>query len=310
MLTVNRKFYYLCRMITPSSLSSGSKVALVAPARKVTESDIAYAVEYIKEQGFVPVYDEQLFLSHNQFAGSDEERAAVMQRYLDAPDIDAIICVRGGYGTVRIIDRLNFDKFMQRPKWVVGYSDVTVLHAKLQSLGVESLHATMPINFQDNTSQSLDSLFDALTGKGIIYEIETTAKSQQLTASSQLVGGNISVLYSLLGSDIFPDTRGKILFLEDLDEYLYHIDRMMMAFERAGKFDAIKGLIVGGLTKMHDNTINFGQPAEEIIFDRVKDKNIPVIFNFPAGHIDDNRALILGRTTEIEVGEKIIIRQK
>lgn len=310
MLTVNRKFYYLCRMITPSSLSSGSKVALVAPARKVTESDIAYAVEYIKEQGFVPVYDEQLFLSHNQFAGSDEERAVVMQRYLDAPDIDAIICVRGGYGTVRIIDRLNFDKFMQKPKWVVGYSDVTVLHAKLQSLGVESLHATMPINFQDNTPQSLDSLFDALTGKSIIYEIETTAKSQQLTAKNQLVGGNISVLYSLLGSDIFPDTRGKILFLEDLDEYLYHIDRMMMAFERAGKFDAIKGLIVGGLTKMHDNTINFGQPAEEIIFDRVKDKNIPVIFNFPAGHIDDNRALILGRTTEIEIGEKIIIRQK
>lgn len=310
MLTVNRKFYYLCRMITPSSLSSGSKVALVAPARKVAVSDIAYAVEYIKEQGFVPVYDEQLFLSHNQFAGSDEERAAVMQRYLDAPDIDAIICVRGGYGTVRIIDRLNFDKFMQKPKWVVGYSDVTVLHAKLQSLGVESLHATMPINFQDNTSQSLDSLFDALTGKSIIYEIETTAKSQQSKASSQLVGGNISVLYSLLGSDIFPDTREKILFLEDLDEYLYHIDRMMMAFERAGKFDAIKGLIVGGLTKMHDNTINFGQPAEEIIFDRVKDKNIPVIFNFPAGHIDDNRALILGRTTEIEVGEKTIIRQK
>lgn len=310
MLIVNRKFYYLCRMITPSSLSSGSKVALVAPARKVAVSDIAYAVEYIKEQGFVPVYDEQLFLSHNQFAGSDEERAAVMQRYLDAPDIDAIICVRGGYGTVRIIDRLNFDRFMQKPKWVVGYSDVTVLHAKLQSLGVESLHATMPINFQDNTPQSLDSLFDALTGKSIIYEIETTAKSQQLTANSQLVGGNISVLYSLLGSDIFPDTRGKILFLEDLDEYLYHIDRMMMAFERAGKFDAIKGLIVGGLTKMHDNTINFGQPAEEIIFDRVKDKNIPVIFNFPAGHIDDNRALILGRTTEIEVGEKIIIRQK
>lgn len=310
MLTVNRKFYYLCRMITPSSLSSGSKVALVAPARKVAVSDIAYAVEYIKEQGFVPVYDEQLFLSHNQFAGSDEERAAVMQRYLDAPDIDAIICVRGGYGTVRIIDRLNFDKFMQKPKWVVGYSDVTVLHAKLQSLGVESLHATMPINFQDNTPQSLDTLFDALTGKSIIYEIEPTAKSQQLKAKSQLVGGNISVLYSLLGSDIFPDTRGKILFLEDLDEYLYHIDRMMMAFERAGKFDAIKGLIVGGLTKMHDNTINFGQPAEEIIFDRVKDKNIPVIFNFPAGHIDDNRALILGRTTEIEVGEKIIIRQK
>lgn len=305
-------------MLTPPMLisqlstvnSQRSKIALVAPARKVAEDDIAYAVEYIKRQGFVPVYDERLFLSHNQFAGTDEERATVLQQYLDAPDIDAIMCVRGGYGTVRIIDRLNFDKFMQKPKWVVGYSDVTVLHAKLQSLGVESLHATMPINFQDNTTQSLDSLFDTLTGKSIIYEIEPTANSQRLKVKAPLVGGNISVLYSLLGSDIFPDTKGKILFLEDLDEYLYHIDRMMMAFERAGKLDGIKGLIVGGLTKMHDNTINFGQPAEEIIFDKVRDKNIPVIFNFPAGHIDDNRALILGRTTEIEVGEKIIIRQK
>lgn len=304
-------------MITPSSLLSGSKIALVAPARKVAEDDMALAVEYIRQRGFVPVYDERLFMSYNQFAGSDEERASVLQQYLDDAEIDAIMCVRGGYGTVRIIDRLDFDKFMQKPKWVVGYSDVTVLHAKLQSLGVESLHATMPINFKDNTSQSLDSLFDALTGKSIIYEIKPTAgsrhlvaNSQKLKASSQLVGGNISVLYSLLGSDIFPDTKGKILFIEDLDEYLYHIDRMMYAFERAGKFDGIKGLIVGGLTKMHDNAINFGQPAEEIIFDRVKDKNIPVVFDFPAGHIDDNRALVLGRMTEIEFGDKIIIKQK
>lgn len=297
-------------MITPSSLSSGSKIALVAPARKVAEDDIAVAVEYIKQRGFIPTYDERLFLSHNQFAGSDEERVAVLQQYLDDPEIDAIMCVRGGYGTVRIIDRLNFDKFMQKPKWVVGYSDITVLHAKLQSIGVESLHATMPINFHDNTTQSLDSLFDALTGKSIIYEIEPTTKSQQPKANAQLVGGNISVLYSLLGSDIFPDTRDKILFLEDLDEYLYHIDRMMFAFERAGKFDDIKGLIVGGLTKMHDNIINFGQPAEEIILDRVRDKNIPVIFDFPAGHIDDNRALVLGRMTEIDFGDKIVIKQK
>ncbi len=288
-------FYYLCHMITPSSLSSGSKIALVAPARKVAEDDIAFAVEYIRQRGFVPIYDERLFLSHNQFAGNDEQRASVLQHYLDADDIDAIMCVRGGYGTVRIIDRLDFDKFLQKPKWIVGYSDVTVLHAKMQSLGIESLHATMPINFQDNSKQALDTLFDALCGKEIKYDLPQQTLDILSKMKGEVVGGNISVLYSLLGSDIFPDVEGKVLFLEDLDEYLYHIDRMMMAFQRAGIFDKIGGLIIGGLTKMHDNAIPFGMTAEEIISEKTKDKNIPTVFNFPAGHINDNRAIILGR---------------
>ena len=288
-------FYYLCHMITPSSLSSGSKIALVAPARKVTEDDIAFAVEYIRQRGFVPIYDERLFLSHNQFAGNDEQRASVLQHYLDADDIDAIMCVRGGYGTVRIIDRLDFDKFMQKPKWIVGYSDVTVLHAKMQSLGIESLHATMPINFQDNSKQALDTLFDALCGKEIKYDLPQPSLDILSKMKGEVVGGNISVLYSLLGSDIFPGVEGKVLFLEDLDEYLYHIDRMMMAFQRAGIFDKIGGLIIGGLTKMHDNTIPFGMTAEEIISEKIKEKNIPTVFDFPAGHINDNRAIVLGR---------------
>lgn len=288
-------FSYLCHMITPSSLSSGSKIALVAPARKVAEDDIAFAVEYIRQRGFVPIYDERLFLTHNQFAGNDEQRASVLQHYLDADDIDAIMCVRGGYGTVRIIDRLDFDKFLQKPKWIVGYSDVTVLHAKMQSLGIESLHATMPINFQDNSKQALDTLFDALCGKEIKYDLPQQTLDILSTMQGEVVGGNISVLYSLLGSDIFPDVEGKVLFLEDLDEYLYHIDRMMMAFLRAGIFDKIGGLIIGGLTKMHDNAIPFGMTAEKIISEKIKDKNIPTVFNFPAGHINDNRAIILGR---------------
>ena len=282
-------------MITPLSLSSGSKIALVAPARKVTDDDIAFAVEYIKQRGFVPIYDERLFLTHNQFAGNDERRASVLQHYLNADDIDAIMCVRGGYGTVRIIDRLNFDKFLQKPKWIVGYSDVTVLHAKMQSLGIESLHATMPINFQDNSKQALDTLFDALCGKEIKYDLPQQTLNVLSMMQGEVVGGNISVLYSLLGSDIFPDVEGKVLFLEDLDEYLYHIDRMMMAFQRAGIFDKISGLIIGSLTNMHDNAIPFGMTAEEIISEKIKDKNIPTVFNFPAGHINDNRAIILGR---------------
>lgn len=282
-------------MITPKSLTAGSKVALVAPAKKILFDEISFAIDYIRERGFIPVYDERLFIEHNQFAGNDDERAAVLQYYLDDYDIDAIMCVRGGYGTVRIIDKLNFDKFLQNPKWIVGYSDVTVLHCKLQSLGVESLHATMPINFPTNTIESLDTLFDALMGKEVTYDYPESPYSIKGETEGIIVGGNISVLYSLLGSDIFPDTKDKILFIEDLDEYLYHIDRMMMAFERAGVLDEIRGLVVGGLTKMHDNAVPFGKTAEEIIQEKVNGKNIPVIFNFPAGHVYDNRAIVLGR---------------
>lgn len=280
-------------------------ISITSPARRVSFDEMSFAFDYIRSRGHNPVYDERLFDSCHQFAGDDEARAALMQEYLDRDDIDVILCARGGYGTVRIIDKLNFDKFLQKPKWIAGYSDVTVLHAKLQSLGCESLHSTMPINFADNTAASLDSLFDAIEGKTITYQIPSSEINITGRAEAQLVGGNISVLYSLLGSDIFPDTEGKILFLEDLDEYLYHIDRMMMALQRAGKLDNIKGLIVGGLTKMHDNNIPFGMSAEEIILEKVKAKNIPVCFGFPAGHIDDNRTLILGKTTLLEVGDTV-----
>lgn len=288
-------------MIAPKLLSKGSKIAIVATARFITESDIEYSLQYLRDNGFEPVYDERLFAVSGQFAGGDDFRANVLQSYLDNPDIDAILCARGGYGTVRIIDKLKFDKFINKPKWIIGYSDVTVLHAKMQSLGFESIHASMPINFRDNTDAALTSLINALTSQDLYYEIKNSPLNIQGEAEAEIVGGNISVLYSMLGSSTFPDTKGKILFLEDLDEYLYHIDRMMFAFERAGIFNGIKGLIVGGLTKMHDNNIPFGKTAEEIILERVADKGIPVCFNFPAGHIDDNRAIILGRKIRLSI---------
>ena len=294
-------------MIPSKLLSEGSKVAVVATARFVTEKDVEYSVRCIEEMGFTSVYDDRLFAVCGQFAGDDDLRAAVLQSYLDDPTIDAVLCARGGYGTVRIIDKINFDNFLRDPKWIIGYSDVTALHAKLQSMNIESLHATMPINFHDNTKMALDSLYDALTKGSLTYEIENTPINVKGKAEGELVGGNISVLYSLLGSDSFPDTDGKILFLEDLDEYLYHIDRMMMAFKRAGKLDNIKGLIVGALTKMHDNAIPFGKEAEQIIFEYVRDKEIPVCFNFPAGHINDNRALIFGRKTRLKIGETAVV---
>lgn len=274
-------FSYLCGMKTPPYLKKGSKIALVAPARKISREEIAAAVKWIEEKGFKAVYDDRLFAEYHQLAGDDDFRASVLQDYLDRDDIDAILCARGGYGTIRIVDKLDFTKFAKHPKWIIGYSDVTVLHAKMQQLGYQSIHGTMAINFEKNTEEALDSLYKALVG-------------QHKTEKTQIVGGNLSVLYSMLGSDLFPDTDGKILFIEDLDEYLYHIDRMMMALKRAGKLANLKGLIVGAFSDMHDNTIPFGMTAKEIIYEKVKDYGYPVVWDYPAGHIDDNRAVIFG----------------
>lgn len=277
---------YLCDMKTPQYLTKGSKIAIVAPARKISREEIAFAVKWIEEKGFVPVYDNRLFVEYHQLAGDDDFRASVMQDYLDRDNIDAIFCARGGYGTIRIVDKLDFSKFEKHPKWIMGYSDVTVLHAKMQQLGYKSIHATMPINFPNNTKEALETLYEALTS----VETHGCASLQ----ATPIVGGNLSVLYSMLGSDLFPETDGKVLFIEDLDEYLYHIDRMMMALKRAGKLAHLKGLIVGAFSDMHDNAIPFGMTAKEIISEKVKEYGYPVIWDYPAGHIEDNRAIIFG----------------
>lgn len=277
-------------MKTPEYLKKGSKIALVAPARKISREEISAAVSWITEKGFVAVYDDRLFAEYHQLAGDDDFRASVLQHYLDRDDIDAILCARGGYGTIRIIDKLDFTKFAKHPKWIVGYSDVTVLHAKMQQLGYQSIHGTMAINFEKNTKEALESLFNALTGKWNAVEMHGRASLHNIP----IVGGNLSVLYSMLGSDLFPETDRKILFIEDLDEYLYHIDRMMMALKRSGKLTNLKALLVGAFTDMHDNAVPFGMTAKDIIYEKVKEYGYPIIWDIPAGHIDDNRAIILG----------------
>lgn len=238
------------------------------------------------------MYDDRLFAEYHQLAGDDDFRAKVMQDYLDRDDIDAIFCARGGYGTIRIVDKLDFSKFEKHPKWIVGYSDVTVLHAKMQQLGYQSIHATMPINFQNNTKEALESLYDVLVNRR--QKDGRFLAPEAFRMTGQVVGGNLSVLYSMLGSDLFPETDGKILFIEDLDEYLYHIDRMMMALKRAGKLAHLKGLIVGAFSDMHDNAIHFGMTAKEIIYEKVKEYGYPVTWDYPAGHIDNNLAIVLG----------------
>lgn len=282
-------------------LAEGSKVAFAAPSRKIDADTLATAIEWCEKQGFEPVFDESLNAAENQYAGSDSLRAEALQRCLDSKDIAAIIAMRGGYGALRIVDSLNFDRFAEHPKWFVGYSDATVLHGKLQSLGFESLHATMPINFSTNTQAALSSLTAALKGDKINYSIDYNSLNRTGKTEAEIVGGNLSVLYSMIGSNSFPNTDGKILFIEDLDEYLYHIDRMVLAMKRAHVFDNLAGMVVGAMTQMHDNTVPFGKTAEEIVCGHVAEYGFPVCFGFPAGHINDNRAFVLGRKTCLKV---------
>ncbi|NOU46443.1 MAG: LD-carboxypeptidase [Bacteroidales bacterium] len=297
-------------MRTPPSLRKGDTIGIAAPARKISREEMLPAIAIIENQGFRIRSDEAVFNEFHQYSGTDSERIAHFQSLLDDPEIKAIICARGGYGAIRVIDKLDFSKFMQNPKWIAGYSDITVFHAHLNEvLQTESLHATMPVNFATNTVEALQSLFDALNGTPLNYKPEPHFLNHSGSATGQLVGGNLSILYSLAGSPDFPDTKGKILFLEDLDEYLYHIDRMILGLKRMGVFDQLSGLIVGGLTEMKDNAVPFGKTALEIVAEHITGFDFPVCFGFPAGHIPDNRALIFGRDYQFDVGDKVTLRE-
>lgn len=282
-------------------LHSGSKIGIVAPARRVTLEEMQYAINWLKEHGFKPVYDDRLFAEHHIFAGNDDFRAAVFQEYLDNEQIEAIWFARGGYGSIRIIDKLDFTRFLQHPKWLMGFSDTTVLHGKMNRLGIPSLHSPMPFFFTNKTPEAKQSLYDALIGKALHYEFPAHPQNRIGQMEGEIVGGNLSVLMSMMGSDTFPETDGKILFIEEVDEYIYHVDRMMRALKRAGKLAHLKGLIVGGLTQIHDNTHPFGQTVEEVIAEVVSEYDYPLGFGFPVGHFDDNRAIVLGQKAKIEI---------
>lgn len=284
-----------------SYLHQGSKVAIAAPARKVTREEMQYAINWLKEQGFVPVYDDRLFAEHYIFSGDDDSRATVIQEYLGDVSIDAIWLARGGYGSVHIIDKLDFSNFLKHPKWIIGFSDTTVFHGKLNRLGYPSIHASMPYFFENKTVEAKQSLFDAVMGKPLKYEFPSYPLNRKGQVEGEIIGGNLSVLYSMIGSDSFPETDGKILFIEEVDEYIYHIDRMMRALKRAGKLTYLKALVVGGLTQIHDNPDPFGKSVEEVIADAVKDYDYPLCFGFPAGHFSDNRTIVFGQKVKMEI---------
>ena len=286
-------------MISPAYLKKGDTIAIVATARKNIDDNLKPAISWLKSWGLNVVIGNTIGLDKNQLAGTDEQRAADFQTQLDNPNIKAIWCVRGGYGTVRMVDLLDFTKFKQAPKWIIGFSDVTVLHSHLNTLGYQSIHGIMPVSSKA-TEEAKESLRKSLFGESLQYKVPCDQMNKLGKASGVLVGGNLSILYSLLGSPSAIDCTDKILFIEDLDEYLYHIDRMMINLKRNGCLESLKGIIVGGMTKMKDNDIPWGKNVLEIIDDVTKTYNIPIIYNFPAGHLADNHALILGKKITLE----------
>jgi len=297
-------------MTQPELLKKGDLVALAAPARAVKPTEMAPAIKLLEQWGLRVLLPEGLYATDNQFAGNDHHRASLFQQLLDNDEVRAIFCARGGYGSARIIDRLDFGFFCQRPKWVVGYSDITVLHSHIaRHCHICTLHATMPVNIPDDAGSipypATESMRKLLFEGHEDYHFDNhdcQCRNRPGAAIAPIVGGNLSILYSLLASPSDIDTDGTILLIEDLDEYLYHIDRMMTALRRAGKLANLKGLIVGSLNDMHDNTTPFGHTAESIVRAAVEGFDYPIAFHVPIGHIGtQNHALVLGMNTKIEV---------
>ncbi len=289
----------------PPFLEPGDKIAIVATARKISREELNSFINLAGSKQLEVVFTPRLFETDHQYAGTDSCRAEDIQYWLDNRKVKAIACARGGYGTARIIDRLDFSGFVQSPKWLVGFSDFTVIHSYVNSvLEIPALHAGMPVFFKEHGNKEVERSFNAmlefLCGNISDYDLPAHPLNRPGNCKGELVGGNLSVIYSMMGSSSELMTDNKILFLEDLDEYLYHIDRMMVALKRAGKLRHLKGMIVGNMNNMHDSKIPFGKNPEEIIREHTDNLDIPVYFGFDAGHMPLNLPLILGAEIEID----------
>lgn len=290
--------------IQPPYLKKGDKVAITCPAKKLPKP-MDDAIKLLQSWGLEVVIGETVNASYHQFAGDDDLRARDMQQFIDDDSIKAIFAARGGYGTIRMIDKVDFSRLITNPKWLIGFSDITLLHAHLFSnYGLQSIHGQMPINIPDASSTSLTSLKKALFGQEVSYHFNSHSENKIGEGVGVVIGGNLSLLISALGSISDPDYDGKILFIEDVSEYLYAVDRMMHTLKRANKLKNLAGIMVGGFTDIKDNDIPFGQTTAQIILDVVKEYDYPVCFNFPAGHIPNNHAIVLGKTLSLSVKER------
>lgn len=305
------------KFIKPPFLKTGDTVAIVAPAGilKNREETIEKAKSVLISWGLNVVLGKNVFNQNNHFAGTDEERLQDFQKALDNPTVKAIWAARGGYGSVRILDKINLSKFKKKPKWIVGYSDITAFHNHVNNLGFETLHAMMPTSLEEKPEEIVETIAsfkNALFGEKLSYEIPSSSYNSNGKISGEIVGGNLSILMSMLGSKSQLKTDGKILFIEEIGEYEYAIDRMLQSLKRAGYFNNLKGVVLGNFSKIRKNPTSWGSTIEELIL-AVLPKEIPVLFDFPAGHEADNRALFFGRKVEIHIQKDtstVIFHQK
>ena len=293
--------------ITPPYLQSGDTIGVICPSGFMPYEKAQTCLQTLQQWGFALKPGKTLGTQFHYFSGTDEERLNDLQTMLDDENIKAILCARGGYGVSRIIDKIKWDKFLLKPKWIVGFSDITILHSHLfQNYNIASLHSPMAVAFNDGGSKNeyIQSLRKALLGVDYSYQCEAHPLNKQGKASGELVGGNLCLLAHLIGSKSSAKTKGKILFIEDVGEYIYNIDRQMIQLKRAGQLDELAGLIVGSFTDMKDTTVPFGQTIYELIRDKIKEYDYTVCFDFPVGHSTKNYALKHGMIHSLKVSEK------
>jgi len=293
----------------PPKLKIGDKIGIAAFAKKISISEIQNAISEFKSWGLEVVVGDTIGASWNQFGGNDERRRNDIQSMIDNPEIKAIISARGGYGSVRIIDDIDFTSFTNNPKWLIGFSDVTTFHTHVhRNFSTATIHGTMPVFFPKNSLESIASLKALLMEGKMNYteesDCEKLCKNGETTA--EIIGGNLSILYSNCGSKSSIDTAGKILFLEDLCEYLYATDRMLQNLKRNNFFENLSGVIIGSFSDMKDGNIPFGKTIEEMVFGYIKHLDIPIFTGFPAGHINNNKALIFGEKVHMRVDNGVI----
>ncbi len=290
-------------MIQPPALNPGDLIYITAPAKLMDTQAVTYAKKHLEENGFKVLISKNCLGKHHYFSGTDEERLWDLQFGIDHPDVRAILCARGGYGSIRLVDRINWANMLREPKWLIGFSDITVFHHRLNKLGVQSIHGSMPINFEKNTEAALTTLVNTLKGSWPQFLLPSNQSNKVGIATGNLIGGNLSIVYSMLGTDDQYDFEDSILFLEDLGEHYYQVERMFFALKKSGAFQKIKGLIIGGISELEDTDPPLGRTIEEIVLDQLMFTRIPVLFNFPGGHIEDNRAMVFGKKIQLTVSE-------